>query len=76
MIRDSDYFVAAFGLPGYTLKGVEKELQKHHITKYKAEIILIRLRQGIEAFHKSSQCERDEVIRRWKARSCPQKQQP
>ncbi|KAH0524272.1 hypothetical protein TsFJ059_006803 [Trichoderma semiorbis] len=72
----SNLGASAFGLPGYTLKGVEKELQKHHITKYKAEIILIRLRQGIEAFHKSSQCERDEVIRRWKARSCPQKQQP
>ncbi|KAL7782512.1 hypothetical protein V8C37DRAFT_397885, partial [Trichoderma ceciliae] len=70
----SNLGASTFGLPGYTLKGVEKELQKHHLTNCKAEIILIRLRQGIEAFRKSTAHERDEVVRRWKLCNCPQKQ--
>ncbi|PTB62710.1 glycosyltransferase family 1 protein [Trichoderma citrinoviride] len=70
----SNLGASAFGLPGYTLKGLEKELQKHHLTNCKAEIILIRLRQGIEAFRRATPQERDEVIRRWNARNCPQKQ--
>lgn len=57
--------VATFGLPGYTLKGVERELQKHHLTYCKAEIILIRLRQGIEAFRNATPRERDGVVCRW-----------
>ncbi|KAH6604456.1 glycosyltransferase family 1 protein [Trichoderma cornu-damae] len=70
----SNLGASAFGLPGYALKGVEKELQKHHLTNCKAEIILIRLRQGIEAFRNATPQERDEVVRRWKAHTCPHKQ--
>ncbi|KAF4991311.1 hypothetical protein FDECE_14081 [Fusarium decemcellulare] len=58
---------ALFGLPGYTLKGLEKELAKHHLTKLKAEIMLIRLRQGINDWRKASLEEKSEVVRRWKA---------
>lgn len=56
---------AVFGLPGYTLKGVEKEFHKHHLTKLRAEIYLIRLRQGIEALQEASEEEKAAVIERW-----------
>jgi hypothetical protein len=72
-VKVTNFAAATFGLPGYTLKGVEKELQKHHLTNCKAEIILIRLRQGIDAFRKASQRERDGVVCRWKAHTCPHK---
>ncbi|KAH7018846.1 glycosyltransferase family 28 domain-containing protein [Ilyonectria destructans] len=55
-----------FGLPGYTLKGIEKEFSKHHLTKLKAEIFLIRLRQGIEAFRHATLEEKEIVVKRWK----------
>ncbi|KAK6206914.1 glycosyltransferase family 28 domain-containing protein [Colletotrichum tabaci] len=58
-------FAALFGLPGYTLKGVEKELSKHSLTELKAEVLLIRLRQGIVDFRRSTAAEREEVVVRW-----------
>ncbi|KAF9871095.1 udp- transferase [Colletotrichum karsti] len=58
-------FAALFGLPGYTLKGIEKELSKHRLTKLKAEVLLIRLRQGIHEFRRASAEEKAEVIERW-----------
>ncbi|KZL78757.1 glycosyltransferase family 1 protein [Colletotrichum tofieldiae] len=58
-------FAAIFGLPGYTLKGIEKELSKHRLTELKAEVLLIRLRQGIVDFRRSTEAERREVISRW-----------
>jgi sterol 3beta-glucosyltransferase len=57
---------ACFGLPGYTLKGLEKELLKGYMTRLKAEILLIRLRQGIDDWRKATESEKDEVVRRWK----------
>ncbi|GKU13175.1 unnamed protein product [Fusarium langsethiae] len=57
---------ACFGLPGYTLKGLEKELMKRYMTNLKAEILLIRLRQGIEDWRRGRESEKDEVVRRWK----------
>ncbi|KAF4967821.1 hypothetical protein FZEAL_10481 [Fusarium zealandicum] len=63
----SNLGAALFGLTGYTLKGLEKELAKHHLTKLKAEIFLIRLRKGIDDWRKSTVEERTEVVRRWNA---------
>lgn len=57
---------AVFGLSGYTLKGLEKELAKHHLTKLQAEILLIRVRQGIRELRTSTVEERDQVVWRWK----------
>ncbi|KAK7430749.1 hypothetical protein QQZ08_002793 [Neonectria magnoliae] len=54
-----------FGIPGYTLKGVEKEFHKHHLTKLKAEILLIRLRQGIRDFRLATPEQRQEVVEAW-----------
>ncbi|KAF5528902.1 sterol glucosyltransferase, partial [Fusarium napiforme] len=58
---------ACFGLPGYALKGLEKEMMKHTTTRLKAELLLIRLRQGHKDWQRATEGEREEVIRRWKA---------
>lgn len=63
---DANSRAAIFGLPGYTLKGIEKEFSKHRLTALKAEVLLIRLRQGIDDFRRSTEAERNEVIERWK----------
>ncbi|KAH6880386.1 hypothetical protein B0T10DRAFT_495334 [Thelonectria olida] len=56
-----------FAIPGYTLKGLEKEFSKHHLTKLRAEVYLIRLRQGIEDYREASDEEKATVLERWKS---------
>ncbi|KAI5459459.1 hypothetical protein BGZ63DRAFT_361259 [Mariannaea sp. PMI_226] len=60
-----------FGLLGYPLKGLEKEFSKRHLTKLRAEVFLIRLRQGIEDMREASQEEKDAVFERWKLARAP-----
>ncbi|KAH8658296.1 hypothetical protein BX600DRAFT_384295 [Xylariales sp. PMI_506] len=57
---------AIFALPGYSLKGIEKELSKYHLTKLKAEIHLIRLRQALDEFVAADDAQKEEVLSRWK----------
>ncbi|EGX91572.1 UDP-glucose,sterol transferase, putative [Cordyceps militaris CM01] len=59
---------AVFGLPGYTLKGFERELSKRHLTKLKAEILLIRLRKSLQDFREATVEEREAVIDAWMAK--------
>lgn len=59
---------AVFGLPGYTLKGLERELSKRHLTKLKAEIILIRLRKSLMDYREATEEEHEAVIKAWKAK--------
>lgn len=59
---------AIFGLPGYTLKGVERELSKRHLTKLKAEILLLRLRKSLMDFREATEEERDAVVAAWMAK--------
>ncbi|KAF2129493.1 glycosyltransferase family 1 protein [Dothidotthia symphoricarpi CBS 119687] len=59
-------FAAVFGIPGYTLKGVEKGLSKRQLTTLQAEFYLIRIRQANHDFQKSTSEERAEVAARWK----------
>ncbi|KAI1206932.1 uncharacterized protein F4807DRAFT_463333 [Annulohypoxylon truncatum] len=56
----------SIGLAGYTLKGIEKELSKHRLTELKAEILLIRFRQGLEDCWQATEEEKREVVERWK----------
>ncbi|CAI6029573.1 hypothetical protein V2G26_010325 [Clonostachys chloroleuca] len=63
----SNLGAAFFGLPGYSLKGIEKALAKDQVTRLKAELLLIRLRQGIDDFHNSTMEERDKVTMRWES---------
>ena len=57
---------AIFGLPGYSLKGIERALSKHRLTTLQAELYLIRLRQAVRDMEKATPDERAEVIISWK----------
>lgn len=58
---------ALFALPGYSLKGFEKELSKRHLTQLKGEILLIRVRQAANELRHATATERQQVINQWKA---------
>ncbi|XXH01734.1 hypothetical protein Hte_008095 [Hypoxylon texense] len=57
---------ATFGIPGYTLKGIERELSKHRLTEHKAEVLLIRFRQGLDDCRQATDVDKQEIIERWK----------
>ncbi|KAJ8118746.1 hypothetical protein OPT61_g357 [Boeremia exigua] len=59
-------FAAIFGLPGYFLKGIEKELLRRHLTTLQAEIILIQLRRSSLEWRQASEAEKAEVLEKWK----------
>lgn len=61
---------AAFGVTGYTLKGVEKQLEKRFSRKLKAGLLVVRIRQGIREFEAATEVEREEIRRRWKELGC------
>ncbi|TVY44536.1 Sterol 3-beta-glucosyltransferase [Lachnellula occidentalis] len=56
---------AAFGVPGYTLKGLEKQFEKRYNRELKAKLITVRLRQGIAEFERASKEQKEEITRRW-----------
>lgn len=56
---------AIFGLPGYTLKGIERELSKRRLTSLKAELCLIRLRQANYDFERVTEEEKGMILERW-----------
>lgn len=58
---------AVFGLPGYTLKGIERELSKRRLTTLQAELYLIRLRQSNYDYEKATEEEKVEIVERWHA---------
>ena len=59
--------IAIFGLPGYTFKGIYKELQKQTGPSTNNYIMAARTAQGFEDLKTSSQEERLEIIDRWKS---------
>lgn len=58
---------AIWGLPGYTFKGIYKELQKHLGSSVQNYIVAARTAQGYDEWHNSSQEERLDVISRWQS---------
>ncbi|MCJ1386371.1 hypothetical protein MMC17_009497 [Xylographa soralifera] len=56
---------AIWGIPGYTFKGIYKELQKHLGASVQNYIIAARTAQGYEDWRISSQEERLGVVSRW-----------
>ncbi|KAF7197803.1 Sterol 3-beta-glucosyltransferase UGT80B1 [Pseudocercospora fuligena] len=56
---------AFFGIPGYTMKGVYKELQKHFGSSVQNYIIASRTAQGFDEYQKASPEECRDVIMRW-----------
>jgi hypothetical protein len=56
---------AVFALPGYTLKGLEREFSRHRLTALQVEIYLIRLRQAWAEVQASDDEARRAVLERW-----------
>ena len=56
---------ALFGIPGYTMKGVYKEMQKQFGSSVQNYIIAARTAQGFAEWQGSSPEERADVVRRW-----------
>ena len=61
------YQVAIWGLPGYTFKGIYKELQRHLGSSVQNYIVAARTAQGYDEWHNSSQEERLDVVSRWQS---------
>ena len=59
--------IAIWGLPGYTFKGIYKEIQKHLGSSVQNYIVAARTAQGYDDWHKSSREERLDVVKRWHA---------
>lgn len=59
--------LAIWGLPGYTFKGIYKELQKHLGSSVQNYIVAARTAQGYDEWHNSSQEERLDVVSRWQS---------
>ena len=57
---------AIFGIPGYTMKGVYKEMSKRMGSSVQNYIIAARTAQGYDEWHASSEQERRDVVMRWK----------
>ncbi|WPG99033.1 Hypothetical protein R9X50_00183800 [Acrodontium crateriforme] len=55
-----------FGILGYTLKGMQKEVQKLFSSNVQSYIIASRTAQGYEEWLLSSDAEKQDVITRWK----------
>jgi len=58
---------AIWGIPGYTFKGIYKELQKHLGSSVQSYIVAARTAQGYEEWHNSNRQERLDVVSRWQA---------
>ncbi|KAF2219485.1 hypothetical protein BDZ85DRAFT_322273 [Elsinoe ampelina] len=56
---------AAFGIPGYMMKGVYKELQSTWGSSVQNYIIAARTAQGFEDWHGSTHEERSDIVQRW-----------
>ena len=61
------YGIAIWGLPGYTFKGIYKELQKHLGSSVQNYIVAARTAQGYDEWHNSPQEERLDVVSRWQS---------
>ncbi|KAF2768855.1 UDP-Glycosyltransferase/glycogen phosphorylase [Teratosphaeria nubilosa] len=57
---------AIFGIPGYTMKGVYKEMQKMFGSSVQNYTIAARTAQGFDEWQATTPEERADVVRRWK----------
>ena len=61
----ADRGLGIVGLLGYTLKGCEKELSKQQLTELKAELLLIRIRQGFDDYWNATGAHKSDIRHRW-----------
>lgn len=57
---------AVTGLPGYTMKGIEKQLEKRSDRDLRAQILKVRLQLGLSEFKNTTPEEREAILNRWK----------
>jgi len=57
---------AGFGLLGYTLKGIERQVEKRHDRGLKAKILAVRMKEGVTEYGRTSQEEKEEILKRWR----------
>lgn len=55
-----------FAIPGYTMKGVYKEMSKHLGSSVQNYIIAARTAQGYDEWNASTEAERRDIVARWK----------
>ena len=67
MLQSPDLFIAIWGLPGYTFKGLYKEVVKRLGSSVQNYIIAARVAQGYDEMETSTPEERLEIIGRWQA---------
>ncbi len=63
---DANSRPAFWGIPGYTFRGIYKEIQRHFGSSTENYIIAARTAQGYEDLMNSSPQEHAEIIRKWK----------
>ncbi|KAK4903055.1 hypothetical protein LTR28_001180, partial [Elasticomyces elasticus] len=56
---------AIWGIPGYTFKGIYKEIQQRLGSSVQNYIIAARTAQGFDEWHHSSSHERADIVKRW-----------
>lgn len=64
---------AVLGVPAYTAKGLEKQIEKRFDRDLKARILEVRLKQGMTAYGRASKEEKQVVLSRWKQLGCSTK---
>lgn len=57
---------AVFALPGYTLKGAERQMEKRKDRPLRAKILQVRIQQGIAEFRFADQELKENILKRWK----------
>ncbi|KAK4626648.1 Sterol 3-beta-glucosyltransferase UGT80A2 [Fulvia fulva] len=57
---------AFFAIPGYTMKGIYKEVQKQFGSSVQNYIMAARTAQGFDEYHRASIEEKQDIIMRWK----------
>ena len=57
---------AAWAIPGYTMKGIYKEMKLHSGSSVQNYIIASRTAQGFDEYRQSTEQERRDVVERWK----------
>ena len=57
---------AAFAIPGYTLKGIERQFEKRFDRCLKANVLMMRMKQGIAEYKTASEEDKQLILNRYK----------
>jgi len=56
---------AAFAIPGYTLKGIERQFEKRFDRCLKANLLMTRMKQGIAEYKTASEEDKQLIVKRY-----------